>query len=71
MEFHIDDRDLAAFLLYAARERNLDVSQRAASRYARSEEHQAAIAALRDFNKRMLFRETRRNNTSDYRREGL
>ncbi len=63
MDFHVDDRDLSAFLIYAARERNLDASQRATSRYARTHEHQEAINALRDLNKRMLFRETKRNNT--------
>jgi hypothetical protein len=62
MDFHIDDRDLSAFILYAARERNLDASQRAASRYARTDEHRQAIDALRELNKRMLFRETRRDD---------
>ena len=62
MDFHIDDRDLAAFLLYAARERNLDASQHAASRYTRPEAHQQSIDALRELNKRMLFRETQRHD---------
>jgi hypothetical protein len=58
MDFRIDDRDLSAFLIYAARERNLDASQRAVSRYARTDEHLEAVNALRELNKRMLFRET-------------
>jgi hypothetical protein len=61
MEFHVDDRDLQAFLVYAARERSLDTSMRAAKRFGRDEEHQNSIAALRELNKRMLFRETRRD----------
>ena len=64
MDIHIDDRDLSAFLLYAARERNLDASLRAANRYARSDEHRQAIEALRELNRSMLFRETRRNEGS-------
>jgi hypothetical protein len=59
MKYRVDDRDLAAFLVYAARERSLDSSVRAASRYGRSEEHQQSIEALRELNKKMLFRETR------------
>ncbi len=62
MNFRIDDRDLAAFLVYAARERSLDASLRAASRYARSDEHRKSIDALRELNKKMLFRETRRSS---------
>jgi len=62
MNYRIDDRDLAAFLIYAARERSLDASLRAASRYARSEEHHKSIGALRELNKKMLFRETRHSN---------
>jgi hypothetical protein len=61
MNFRVDDRDLAAFLVYAARERSLDASLRSASMLARSEEHRESIAALRDLNRRMLFRETRRD----------
>jgi hypothetical protein len=56
---HIDDRDLAAFLVYAARERALDESLRNAGRFAERGEHQKSIDALRELNKRMLFRETR------------
>jgi len=56
----IDDRDLAAFLVYATRERSLDSSLRAASKYSRSEDHARSIDALRELNKKMLFRETRR-----------
>jgi hypothetical protein len=62
MNYRIDDRDLAAFLVYAARERSLDASLRAASRYSRSAEHQKSIDALRDLNKKMLFRETRHSS---------
>ncbi len=62
MNFRIDDRDLAAFLVYATRERSLDASLRAASRYARSDEHRKSIDALRELNKKMLFRETRRSS---------
>ena len=56
---HVDDRDLAAFLIYAARERALDESLRNSARFAAGEEHQKSIEALRELNKRMLFRETR------------
>lgn len=62
MSHQIDDRDLAAFLVYATRERSLDASLRAASKYARSDEHRKSIDALRDLNKKMLFRETRRSS---------
>jgi hypothetical protein len=62
MHYRIDDRDLAAFLVYAARERSLDASLRAASRYARSDEPRKSIDALRELNKKMLFRETRRSS---------
>ncbi|MBD5634698.1 MAG: hypothetical protein IAI49_09490 [Candidatus Eremiobacteraeota bacterium] len=61
MEFRIDERDLSAFLVYASRERSLDASLRAASKYGRTQEHQKSIDALRELNKKMLFRETRRN----------
>ena len=61
MRYQMHDRDFAAFLLYATRERNLDASQRATRYFARSDEHQEAIQALRDLNKRMLFQETRRD----------
>ncbi len=57
-----DDRDYAAFLVYAARERSLDASLRSAERLHRSEEHRKSIEALRELNKRMLFRETRHTN---------
>jgi hypothetical protein len=59
MNYSIDDRDLSAFLVYAARERSLDASLRAAHRYGRSDEHRKSIDALRELNKKMLFRETR------------
>ncbi|HTW84725.1 MAG TPA: hypothetical protein VMD91_11700 [Candidatus Sulfotelmatobacter sp.] len=62
MEFRIDDKDLSAFLVYASRERSLDASLRAANRYGRSDEHRRSIDALRELNKKMLFRETRRNS---------
>ncbi len=58
--YQIDERDLSAFLVYAARERSLDASLRAANKYGRSEEHKKSIDALRELNKKMLFRETRR-----------
>ncbi len=61
MEIQLDDRDLSAFLVYAARERSLDASLRAANRFSRSDEHRKSIDALRELNKRMLFRETRRD----------
>ncbi len=61
MNVRIDDHDLAAFLVYATRERSLDASLRAASKYARSDEHRKSIDALRELNKKMLFRETRRS----------
>jgi hypothetical protein len=56
----VDDRDLAAFLIYAARERSLDNALRAATKFSRSPEARASIEALRELNKKMLFRETRR-----------
>lgn len=61
MNYRIDDRDLSAFLVYAARERSLDASLRAANKYGRSDEHKKSIDALRELNKKMLFRETRRD----------
>lgn len=61
MNFRVDDRDLSAFLIYAARERSLDASLNAATRFSRSDDHRKSIDALRDLNKRMLFRETRRD----------
>jgi hypothetical protein len=56
---HVDDRDLSAFLIYAARERALDESLHNAARFAHSDEDRKSIEALRELNKRMLFRETR------------
>ena len=61
MNYRLDDRDLSAFLVYAARERSLDASLRAATKYGRSEEHKRSIDALRELNKKMLYRETRRD----------
>lgn len=58
----IDDRDLTAFLIYAARERALDASLRHGTLLIRTPEHCRSIDALRELNKRMLFRETRRGN---------
>jgi hypothetical protein len=54
----IDDRDLSAFLVYAARERALDESLRH-SLQSGTAEHRRSIDALRELNMRMLFRETR------------
>ena len=59
MRFTIDDRDLAAFLVYAARERSLDAAQRAAGNSVGSADHRQSIAALRELNRKMLLRETR------------
>jgi hypothetical protein len=56
----LDDRDLRAFLVYAARERSLDASLRIA-RVTRSVEHRQSIDLLRELNRRILFRETRRD----------
>lgn len=56
---HLDDRDLSAFLIYAARERALDESLHNSHRFAHGDEHRKSIEALRELNKRMLFRETR------------
>ena len=58
MQFKIDDRGFTAFLHYAERERSLDESLRAAQKYGRGEEHERSIDALRQINKRVLFRET-------------
>jgi hypothetical protein len=57
----IDDRDLSAFLVYAARERSLDAAVRSADKYGRSAEHKKELDNLRELNKKMLFRETRRD----------
>ena len=59
MEFEIDDRDLMAFVLYAQRERSLDASLRAAARFGSTEDYTRSIDALREINKKVLFRETR------------
>jgi hypothetical protein len=56
--FH--DADFGAFMVYAARERSLDASQKAAERYDRSEEHTQSLNALREVNRKMLLRETNR-----------
>ncbi len=56
----IDERDLRAFLVYAARERSLDASMRIA-RVTQSVEHRQSIELLRELNRRILFRETRRD----------
>ncbi len=58
-EIHVDDRDLSAFLIYAARERALDESLLNSARFAHADEQKRSIEALRELNKRMLFRETR------------
>jgi hypothetical protein len=62
MDFTVDDRDLAAFLIYAARERSLDASAQSVGRFSRVEDHRASIEALRELNRRMLIRETRRDD---------
>jgi hypothetical protein len=56
----ISDCDLAAFLVYATRERSLDQSMELANKYGRSDEHKKSIEALRVLNMKMLFRETRK-----------
>lgn len=58
--YSLDDRDFAAFLVYAARELSLDASLRAAEGTPHAEEHRQSITALRELNKKMLFKETRR-----------
>lgn len=60
MNYLVDDRDLAAFLVYASRELSLDASLRGASGTPHFEEHRQSIAALRELNRKMLFKETRR-----------
>jgi hypothetical protein len=57
-QYITDDRHFAAFVIYAARELSLDASLRNAGRHV-SEEHRRSIAALRELNKKMLFKETR------------
>ena len=52
--------DFTAFIRYANRERSLDASTRAAQKYGRPQDL-TPVAALREINKRMLFRETTRN----------
>ena len=61
MNFRVTDRDLAVFLVYAKRERSLDASQLAVSKYPHSDEHRRSIEALRELNCKMLLRETRRS----------
>ncbi len=61
MKFQATDRDFTAFLLYAARERSLDASLRSIDASGRSDDHRRSIDALRELNKKMLFRETRRS----------
>lgn len=56
--YTIDDRDFTAFIIYGARELSLDASARNAGN-VNGEEHRRSIAALRELNKRMLFKETR------------
>ncbi|MGB8265019.1 MAG: hypothetical protein WCE44_01720 [Candidatus Velthaea sp.] len=58
----VDDRDLAAFLAYAARERSLDASLRLAARNGRGDAQRKSIETLRELNKRMLIRETTRRS---------
>jgi hypothetical protein len=60
MQYLVDDRDLAAFLVYASRELSLDASLRGAGGSPHFEEHRQSIAALRELNRKMLFKETRR-----------
>jgi len=62
MKQQFDDKDYSAFLVYAARERSLDASLRTASKFARGDEHRKSIDALRELNKKMLFRETRKQS---------
>jgi len=62
MKQQFDDKDYSAFLVYAARERSLDASLRTASKFARGDEHRKSIDALREMNKKMLFRETRKQS---------
>jgi hypothetical protein len=57
-QYLTDDRDYAAFVIYAARELSLDASLRNAAPFS-GEEHRRSIAALRELNKKMLFKETR------------
>ena len=59
MNFRVSDRDLSAFLVYAKRERSLDASLAAVSKYSHSDEHRKSIDALRELNGKMLIRETR------------
>ncbi len=58
-KYTFEDRDFQAFMVYAARERSLDASLRQAAHLQRSMEHRKSIAALRELNKKMLFKETR------------
>jgi hypothetical protein len=56
--YTIDDRDFTSFIIYAARELSLDASARNTIN-VNGDEHRRSIAALRELNKRMLFKETR------------
>ncbi len=56
--YTVDDRIYAAFVIYATRELSLDASSQNAGN-TNGEEHRRSIEALRDLNKRMLFKETR------------
>jgi hypothetical protein len=51
--------DLAAFVVYAARERSFDASLASAAKFGRSNEHKKTIDALRELNLKTLFRSTR------------
>lgn len=59
------NRDLQAFLAYAARERGLDASLKAAHKYGRPAEHTHSTEALRALDRKMLLRDRRREETAE------
>ena len=60
MKIHkVSDRDLAQFLAYASRERGLDALLQAAQRKGATDSQMPWLDALRDFNVRILIRETK------------
>ena len=61
MNYKIDDRDLARFFVYAARERGLDVLLLTAEERGSPEAQKKWLRALRDLNKMALFQETKRD----------
>ena len=58
MDFQVRESDLAAFVIYASRERSLDAALRVAEKQGRFQEHRKSVAKLRELNYEMLMSET-------------